>query len=191
MYRLMAKLHWTPRERSIERLLTMQMQNQPGCIRRMVDIGCGPGWLVRTARRLGIDYLGADPAHHGDCDIAGGRIEQRDALNTIEELKDSDVVILNGVVHHLDDLTLEKVLCSSKKCAATIICDHRAEPSNHLVNRILQRLDRGRFIRPWDYFQSLTGYASQMLEPFEIRWFGIPIWSYFAGLYLPKDVSDG
>lgn len=187
MYRLLATLHWTPRARSIERLLQQHISEDPGKIRRMVDIGCGPGWLARNARRCGLAYLGVDPAQRVDRAVDGGRIECRDAIDILPELAPSDVVILNGVVHHLDDATMTNVLEAARGCAATIICDHRAEPSNHAFNRLLQRCDRGRFIRPWSYFQTLAGFHPPSLDAFEIKWLGVPIWAYFAGLYQPSE----
>ncbi len=152
---------------------------------RIVDIGCGPGWLSRLAVTLGYSYLGVDPAAAKAKAVSGGRIEPLDADAVREKLRPADIVVLNGVAHHLDDTTLGGVLGAARRTTALLICDHRSEPANHALNRLLQRYDRGKYIRPVTHFFRLQGYDTMHLDRFNITWLGLPIWAYFTGLYRP------
>lgn len=152
---------------------------------RMVDVGCGPGWLSRLAASLQCRYLGVDPAARRSKLLSGGRIEPLDADAVQQELQPTDILVLNGVAHHLDDETLQGLLNAARRCTALLICDHRTEQANHALNRLLQRYDRGKYIRPLTFFSHLQGYSTMHLDPFEIKWLGLPVWSYFTGLYRP------
>ena len=89
------------------------------------------------------------------------------------------------MAHHLDNATLDGTLAAARATAGLLICDHRSEPTNHALNRILQRYDRGKHIRPLTFFLHLQGYDTMHLDRFEIKWLGLPVWSYFTGLYRP------
>lgn len=184
MYRLLAHLHWTARLRSIERTLH-ELQGSELSSHRFVDVGCGPAWLATLAQSLCCEYLGVDPALRKAREVPGGRIEPLDANSVLNELQPTDIVVLNGVAHHLDDVTFQRLLKKTRDCTALVLCDHRAEPSNHHINKLLQRYDRGNFVRPYSSFSQLSGYKTTHLDSFEIKWLGIPVWSYFTGLYHP------
>jgi SAM-dependent methyltransferase len=180
-YSLLALVHWGPREASIARAIASL--NLPPNTHRIVDVGCGPGWLAATATTAQCSYLGVDPALRQSCDLAQGTIEPLDATTVQERLTKNDIVVLNGVAHYLDDQTLQGLLARAQACTAVVICDHRADPTNHRLNRLLQRLDKGHFIRPYAFFETIAGYRTNMLEPFTICPLGIPTWAYFTGLY--------
>jgi SAM-dependent methyltransferase len=82
---------------------------------RIIDIGCGPGHIVKHLP-ADVDYIGFDidgpsiafaKAHFG----ALGQFEARafDA-QTAEALAPADIVMMNGVMHHVSDDELADIL---------------------------------------------------------------------------------
>ncbi|MCH2136149.1 MAG: class I SAM-dependent methyltransferase [Phycisphaerales bacterium] len=180
LYRLLALFHWRPRALAVKRALS--------CVndaKRVVDVGCGPAWLARVARSCDLDYLGVDPSVRRAKGIERGQVEPGDAESVIGQLHRLDIVVLNGVAHHLPNQTLAALLNAAEACKALVICDHRSEPQNHSVCRTLQRLDRGQYIRPRSFFETLAGWTLIRMEPFEICVLGLPVWSYFTAIYQP------
>ena len=91
-------------ERSRAALVREYVRPLPGA--RVLDLGCGPGELVRylgDARYVGVDvseaYIERAQRLYGD------RAEFRvgDATRLDDDLRGFDLVLAFGVVHHLDD----------------------------------------------------------------------------------------
>ena len=86
---------------------------------RIVDIGCGPGHIVRHLPRE-IDYLGLD-IDQPSIDYANARFGDRGRFQmrffdaaAVEELGPVDVVMMNGVMHHIGDAELAGTLANVK-----------------------------------------------------------------------------
>ncbi len=193
-YKTHSWVHSAPRVREAEAAVT-RLQELQIPIRRIVDYGCGLGDLLDIAANRGLSYLGLDVdeealSHcrrmHGESDF-----RRFSTLNgsSPPAFETGDVVILNGVAHHLSDALLSTVLPSFKAASALIILDHvqvgRIEGPFSLVQHTLQSLDKGKFVRPYEAFTTFKDFETVQRREFMIRFLGVPLWPYFCHIYRP------
>ena len=192
VYLLCSKVHWTPRERAIRRALEVLADG--GEVGRIVDVGCGPGLLAGMAEEMNLAYLGLDA--DADCvefcrrtrgDFSNATFAVHDATRGAGPFNKKDILVLNGVAHHLDDSRLAEVIESAGACGGLIVADHLRRISG--MGRIavwMQRADRGGFVRPYERFERLAGFTIAHHEEFPIRVAGIALWTYFCNAYGPR-----
>ena len=182
---LFVKAHWPARELAIRGLIVRHFLSTGTTRRemiRLVDVGCGLGWLTETAESLGAAYLGVDPKPlPGRTDIIQGR-----ASDVAEHLRARDIVIVNGTAHHLDDTEFESLMSMAQGAEGVIVCDHARDESTPIQSRLLQSLDRGRHVRSFSEFTSVAGWHLLETVRFPIRIAGVVAWDYFASAYQPK-----
>ena len=153
-YRLGCLIHWRPREDAIRKGL----QGLPASVlegARLLDVGSGLGQLRGLARELGLEYAGLEPddalRREAVRDFPGAVFLARGAQNLREEIRPGDIVVLNGVVHHLSDDLLEETLQAARGGRAVVLCDHlRLEGTTHALARFLQDRDQGKFVRAYE-----------------------------------------
>jgi SAM-dependent methyltransferase len=153
-------------------------------VRRVLDVGCGPGTNVRHFPEC--DYLGLD-INPNYVSYARRRFRNNflvaDATQfTAPVNKQFDFILLNSILHHADADNVRKIL-SNLSCALTndgyihiielVLPEHRSLP------RLLASWDRGRFARPLNCWRELFGAELQIVlfEPFTVQTLGIPLWS--------------
>lgn len=142
---------------------------------KVVDIGCGPGVVLDYLPR-GITYIGFDISE--DYVLAaqnkfGNRATfmvstARELLDTPDRRLDcSDLVLCNGLLHHLDDKDAIDVLQLAKRILAPtgrMVC---VEPTFLVkqgnISRWILGMDRGGNIRSE---QEWKGLVSRVFEPF-------------------------
>ncbi|MEO6091835.1 MAG: class I SAM-dependent methyltransferase [Novosphingobium sp.] len=138
------------------------LEIRPGA--RVIDIGCGPGHIVRHLPK-GVDYVGLDI---DKASIAfarkrfghRGRFEQRlfDAA-AARELGPADVVMMNGVMHHIGDVELAKTLghvaAALKPGGALFTLDGCYAPGQSRLAKWLLDNDRGVYVRDADGYRRL------------------------------------
>jgi SAM-dependent methyltransferase len=191
-YRLHSRLHWPPRQAVIVALIEQAGRAAP--LRRVVDVGCGGGELALALRDHNHDYFGFDPSashiayarrHHGG--PHGRATFARQRLDAAQlNLAAGDLVVANGVAHHLDDASMNALLMAAQQASFLLICDHRQTTDQAWLATILQSLDRGRFVRPSSYFAQLPGFRVLARRDFTAGAGKLPLWPFFCNLYEPE-----
>lgn len=131
---------------------------------RVLDLGCGPGTLVtylRDARYVGIDvserYIASATRTFGD------RAEFRvgDATQVDEDLRDFDLVLAFGILHHLSDEEAARLLLHARSALKgngrlvtldnTLLADERRRIADRIVS-----WDRGEHVRSPSAYERLA-----------------------------------
>ncbi len=137
--------------------------SRPLCV---LDIGCGPAaFWARYQHVAGLIYLGIEP-NRAYVDAARSRFPGIELhAGTIPGVRHSvqgefDLVVLEGVLHHIDDATAQEVLeFASERLAPEgrlVALDPVFLPRQNPVARVLARLDRGKHVRTLDGYRELA-----------------------------------
>jgi SAM-dependent methyltransferase len=133
---------------------------------RVLDIGCGPAaFWARYRNVTGISYVGIEPnrAYVEDARRQFADIELH--AGTTGDVRDSvhgtfDLVVLEGVLHHIDDSTAREALEFAAERLATggrlVALDPVLLPRQNPVARMLARFDRGKHVRTLDGYRELA-----------------------------------
>ncbi|MEI8023625.1 MAG: class I SAM-dependent methyltransferase [Actinomycetota bacterium] len=140
-------------------LVNEYIQPTPGC--SVLDVGCGPAAildLLQDVKYIGLDhnpnYIATATRKYGSkgtfiCDGV-------DQLNDYG-LKTFDRIIILGVMHHLDDSQLIKLMTSLKNRlnhgGVLITFDVAFEDRQNLVAKLLAKNDRGKFVRTKEQYR--------------------------------------
>jgi len=150
----------------MRRLVAQVLRPQPGD--RVLDVGCGPGRLVPFLP--GVSYVGIDG---NDSYLArarslfpGARFERFDLAGDCSGFpdRDFDLIVACALLHHLPDAAAGHLLAFCRERLrpggrlVTLDCVRR--PGQHPVARLLNALDRGRFVR------DAPGYAALVRREF-------------------------
>jgi SAM-dependent methyltransferase len=164
--------------------------NDRTSIRRVLDVGCGPG--TNSSEFAGHDYLGVDlnPAyieharrkHSGRFEVADVRSDAIPGRGTY------DFVLVNSLLHHIDDGAVATLLAELHGYVSGDGHIHVIDlelPGHRGIPRTLALADRG------DYPRSLPAWRSLLTEHFDevvFEPFAVPsrrpmLWSmvYFKG----------
>ena len=143
---------------------------------RVLDIGCGPGYILDDMPR--VDYVGFDTEPRY-IEFAKERYSDRGrffceqfALEHVTRFAPFNAVMLFGVIHHLDDAAAENLLSLLTKCLApdgrVATIDPCFVPGQSRVARWVAEFDRGRFVREE---QGYRGLASEEFAEVEAKIF--------------------
>lgn len=153
------------------RAISEYLAVRPGS--RVIDVGCGPGFIVAHLP-AGIDYFGFDidsryiayaQRHFAD----KGTFQCRPFdETTAAALGPSDIVMMNGVIHHLDDVTAITLLNAIRKAlnpSGTLFtldnCFHEGQSK---IASFLASNDRGRFVRSDAAYKALLQSVFEAVE---------------------------
>lgn len=160
-------------------------------MRRVLDIGCGPG--TNAGLFSGCDYVGID-INPGYIRTASSRFPGRWVVGDVTDVsifpdERFDCVFANSLMHHLNDGAVRHLMGRMARLTAPGGRVHVLDlvlPPHASAGRLLARLDRGRFARPIDRWRTLLTEHLQE-EHFQPYAFGLPflpLWDmvYFAGV---------
>lgn len=158
--------------------------NDRAGMRRVLDVGCGPGSNARHF--LEHDYLGVDinPAYIRDAERRfGPRFRVADVTTMhLEAGKGWDCILVNSLLHHLPDDAVDRLL----RHLATLLTPDGAVhilelvlPERPSVSRLLARLDRGSYPRPLTRWRELFSrhLALDVFEPYPLGVGRVALWS--------------
>lgn len=148
------------RRRAIESYLDLK----PGD--RVIDIGCGPGFLIDHLPR-GVEYLGFDTDRRyiefaRGC-FRGAFFDQPFDAECAKRFGPADVVMMNGLLHHLDDSEAAAVMRNARTAlrprGVLLTLDGCFRPGQGRLVRWLLEHDRGKFVRDEEGYQRVLGAA--------------------------------
>jgi len=156
-------------------------------IRRVLDVGCGPGTNARRFARA--EYVGVDINDHY-LSIArskyAGRFVQADLEHAdLSALGTFDTIVVNSFLHHLPDDAVGRVLGQLGHLLDPAGSVHMLElvmPDRLSRATLMAKVDRGRYARPLAAWRRLfeAHFDPIAVEPYH---FGAGLWAmvYFQG----------
>ncbi|HEV2386404.1 MAG TPA: class I SAM-dependent methyltransferase [Candidatus Acidoferrales bacterium] len=151
--------------------------NDLGRVRRVLDVGCGPGMSTRFFARS--DYLGIDinPSYIAEARRRWGRpFVVADATTYAAPAGERyDFILVNSFLHHIDRPEARRVL---GHLAGLLTEDghlHSIEPvmpDKPGLQRLLARCDRGKYWRPMGKWRELFG---EFLDPVVFELFPVTV----------------
>lgn len=172
-----------------QKLAPVLRHNDLSRVRRVLDVGCGPGTNAPHFR--GMDYLGLDinPEYVEQARARFGmRFEVADVTRWQVRDEPFDFILVNSFFHHVGDADSLRILAH----LATLLTDdgriHVLDlvlPPEPSAARLLARMDRGDHPRPLAGWEELLGrhFHADVFEPYDLGVAGVPLWKmvYFRG----------
>lgn len=158
--------------------------------RRVLDVGCGPG--TNSGEFAHVDYVGVDinPAYieHARRRRPGRFLVADLRTDPVPESGTYDLVLVNSLLHHLDDQAVHAVLAGASRCVSSDGHVHVIElelPEAGVIPRLLARSDRGDYPRTLSAWRALFDdhFDEVVFEPFPVPSKGPALWRmlYFKG----------
>ena len=172
------------------KLAPLFAHNDISHVRRVLDVGCGPG--TNTQHFAHAEYLGIDfnPAYIESARQRHGRdfIVADVTKYQVAPEQRFDLILANSLFHHIDTPNTERILAH----LATLLSDdghvHVLDlvlPPQPSIARFLALADRGEYPRPLEEWREIFTRAFEpvVVEPYPLGIAGLEFWSmiYFKG----------
>jgi len=173
-----------------EKFAPVRAHNDLGRVRRVLDVGCGPG--TNTHHFPAVDYLGIDLNDQYIRD-AQKRYDKKfvavDAAQfSVAPNERFDFILVNSFLHHIDTPTTRNILANLNKLLTDDGHVHILElvlPESASVGRFLARSDRGKFPRPLEEWRQIfhEAFTPVVFETYQLGALGVALWKmvYFKG----------
>ena len=141
---------------------------------RVFDLGCGTGALVehlRCERYLGVDLDASAVARARRFQAAHVRFIESDDWDEAFRALAPSIVLMIGLVHHVSDRDFEAILGRIRRASTAlprIVTFETTYLPASPVNNFLSRLDRGRFVRRPEEYDTLFGRNGLRIEHREV-----------------------
>jgi SAM-dependent methyltransferase len=163
--------------------------NRLGAVRRVLDVGCGPGTntsFFERADYLGIDwnprYIGSARRRHARNFITADATEYR--VGADERF---DFILVNSLLHHVDTDGCQRLLTHLSELLSDDGHIHILDlvlPESGIARRLAD-WDRGDFPRTLGVWRQLfeTAFVPVLFEPYPLGVAGLVLWNmvYFKG----------
>ncbi|NQU42835.1 class I SAM-dependent methyltransferase [bacterium] len=159
-------------------------------VRRILDVGCGPGTnapMFRGHNYVGLDF-NEDYIESARRNHAGEFILADACMYTAAPEDRFDFILLNSLLHHINTPDVRRML---NRLAGQLRPDGHIHildlvlPEQRSISRYLARSDRGDYPRPFNEWRRLFSefFEPIVFEPYSVRWFGCSLWNmvYFKG----------
>jgi SAM-dependent methyltransferase len=172
------------------KLAPVLRHNDLARVRRVLDVGCGPG--INTRHFDGTGYLGLDfnerYIEYARARYAREFITADVTTYRVTESERFDFVLCNSLFHHIDTPNVSRIL----EHLATLLTEdghvHILDlvlPKEPSIGRLLARLDRGDFPRPLDEWRKIftASFEPVVFEQYPVGVAGVTLWNmiYFKG----------
>ncbi len=164
--------------------------NDMSQVRRVLDVGCGPG--TNSLFFEDLDYLGLD-INESYIEQASKRFGPKFAVAdvcTYEAKPENrfDFILLNSLLHHIDDAHTDRILHQLSRQLTPDGHIHVLDlvlPETKSVARTLALSDRGDHPRPLEKWEPIFNrhYETVIFEPYPLAVGGVTLWNmiYFKG----------
>lgn len=144
-------------------------------VRRIFDIGCGPGHIIQYIPK-GIDYIGfdIDRRYIESANRRFGRLG-RFVVRPFDRLAANDygqpdLILMNGVLHHMDNncvrTTLENAAAILPENGVFFALDGCYKAGQNPISYYLLKKDRGKFVRTSTEYLKIVNAVFPITEVF-------------------------
>lgn len=172
------------------KLAPLFAHNDMRSVRRVLDVGCGPG--TNTHHFAGAEYLGIDfnPAYIESARRRHGREFVVADVTAYEVSADRrfDLILANSLFHHIETADTRRILAHLATLLAPDGHVHIFDlvlPAQPSLSRFIARADRGDYPRPLEEWRELftSAFEPVIVEPYPLGGGGMTLWNmvYFKG----------
>jgi SAM-dependent methyltransferase len=177
----------------------IRAHNDLGRVRRVLDVGCGPG--TNTSQFPKADYLGLDINERYIEDARRRFHRQFQAVDVtryeVTESERYDFILVNSFLHHLPTPEVERILAHLATLLSEdghVHCLELVLPAGRSVARALARWDRGDYARPLQAWRELfeRSFEPVVCEPYPVGALSVTMWNmvYFKGRARDSTVAE-